>query len=76
QDIHEQYVHRLGNLTLLGDEYNKECTNSTFDVKKEIYKQSNIDLTKDLLVYEDWNEYKIRDRQSDLADKAMKIWKV
>lgn len=76
EDIHEQYVHRLGNLTLLGDEYNKECTNSTFDVKKEIYKQSNIDLTKDLLVYEDWNEYKIRDRQSDLADKAMKIWKV
>lgn len=76
REVHDQYVNRLGNLTLLGDEYNKECTNSTFDVKRTIYEQSNIDLTKDLLIYEDWNEYKIRDRQSEMADKAMKIWKV
>lgn len=72
---HEQNLNKLGNLTLLGDEYNKECTNSTFDVKKEIYKQSNIDITKNLLIYEDWGAYEIKERQEDLTDKAVKIWR-
>lgn len=75
QEVHEQNLNKLGNLTLLGDEYNKNCTNSTFDVKKDIYEQSNIDITKDLTIYEDWGEYQIRNRQKDLTDKAVKIWR-
>ena len=31
EDIHDEYLWRLGNLTLLGQEYNKKATNSTFD---------------------------------------------
>lgn len=38
-DQHEMYVNRFGNLTLLGQEYNRSAVNKDFESKKEIYQQ-------------------------------------
>lgn len=44
-DQHEIYVNRFGNLTLLGQEYNRSAVNKDFESKKEIYQQSEIPMT-------------------------------
>lgn len=74
EEVHEEYVNRLGNLTLLGQEYNKNASNKTFEYKKEIYAQSNIKMTKNLASYETWGPTMIEERQKEMAKLAIKIW--
>lgn len=72
----EEYLWRLGNLTLLGKEYNQKITNHTFDIKKAMYSESNIKITNLLIQYNDWTTEAIRDRQKKLASVALETWKV
>ena len=76
KDIHSEYLNRLGNLTLMGNEYNKEIQNYLFDEKKKVYKKSKIKITNDLLKYQEWNEIQIQERQNEFAEQACLIWKV
>lgn len=62
-ETHEEYVNRLGNLTLLGHEYNKNASNKTFEHKKDIYEKSSIKMTKNLVAYESWGPNTIEERQ-------------
>lgn len=71
---HETYLWRLGNLTLLGQEYNNRAKNKGFDKKKEIYKKSEIKMTRDLVSIDDWTTLTIVNRQEDFAEIALKIW--
>ena len=71
---HETYLWRLGNLTLLGQEYNNRAKNKGFDKKKEIYKKSEIKMTRDLVSIDDWTTFTIVKRQEDFAEIALKIW--
>ena len=71
---HETYLWRLGNLTLLGQEYNNRAKNKGFDKKKEIYKKSEIKMTRDLVSIDDWTTFTIVKRQEDFAKIALKIW--
>ena len=71
---HETYLWRLGNLTLLGQEYNNRAKNKGFDKKKEIYKRSEIKMTRDLVSIDDWTTLTIVKRQEDFAEIALKIW--
>ena len=71
---HETYLWRLGNLTLLGQEYNNRAKNKCFDKKKEIYKKSEIKMTRDLVSIDDWTTFTIVKRQEDFAEIALKIW--
>ena len=71
---HETYLWRLGNLTLLGQEYNNRAKNKGFDKKKEIYKKSEIKMTRDLVSIDDWTTFTIIKRQEDFAEIALKIW--
>ena len=71
---HETYLWRLGNLTLLGQEYNNRAKNKGFDKKKEIYKKSEIKMTRDLVSIDDWTTLTIVKRQEDFAEIALKIW--
>lgn len=70
----ETYLWRLGNLTLLGQEYNNRAKNKGFDKKKEIYKKSEIKMTRDLVSIDDWTTFTIVKRQEDFAEIALKIW--
>lgn len=76
QDTLDEYLWRLGNLTLLGDEYNREISNKTFDKKLEVYSKSSIQTSKDLTKYSKWDIHEIEARQIDLTKLALQVWKV
>lgn len=72
---HDEYVGRIGNLTLLDRRLNQEAQNSNFPTKKEqFYTQSEIYLTRELLEKNAWTPAEIDARQKRLADLALQIW--
>ncbi|AHN23123.1 DUF262 domain-containing protein [Lysinibacillus varians] len=74
-ELHQKYLHRIGNLTLLSDEYNTSIKNKVFSEKKETYKKSKIEMTKTLSNYNEWTVSRIDERQKDLFEVAKKVWK-
>ena len=74
-DDHTEFLWRLGNLSLLGHEFNNRAKNKEFQKKKEMYSQSDIKITKDLLDYTEWTIDSIIDRQNKFANIATDIWK-
>lgn len=74
KDDHEEYLWRMGNLTLLGSEYNKKNSNKLFEDKKEMYSKSKIDISNTLVNYKKWTKKEIEERQKELAKKAVNIW--
>ncbi|MBH0231385.1 DUF262 domain-containing protein [Halobacillus yeomjeoni] len=74
EGLHEAYLWRLGNLTLLGEEFNKQILNKVFDKKKDMYQKSEIHITKHLVEYDKWDIEAIEKRQKGLALDALKIW--
>lgn len=75
-DTHSEYVWRIGNLTLLGGEYNKKIVNSSFDKKKRIYQKSDVHITNMIIDYDNWGPNEISDRQKKMAKIALDIWKL
>lgn len=72
-EVHERYLHTIGNLTFSG--YNTEMGNEPFEHKKRILKQSHFELNRDIVKADTWTEAQIRARASDLADRALTIWR-
>ena len=75
-DIHDTWLHRLGNLTLTG--YNSKYSNRPFDEKKEIeggFRQSAVRLNRDVRDQTRWTANKIEARGERLANRALKVWK-
>lgn len=75
EDIHQKYLHRIGNLTLLADEYNKSIKNKEFAEKKKVYEKSKIEMTKKLVSYNEWTSTRIDERQKELYKIAKQVWK-
>ena len=76
EESHEKYLNRLGNLTLLADEYNRSIGNKLFDKKQATYIKSKLNITAGLCNYKKWDEESINDRQSKLYDVAKKRWQI
>ena len=72
EQIHADWLHRPGNLTLSG--YNQPLSNHPFEKKRQMYLQSNITLTRELADYNRWGADEIADRGNRLARKASRIW--
>ncbi|OLR50482.1 hypothetical protein BIZ47_03770 [Helicobacter pylori] len=75
QEIHDKYLHTIGNLTLTG--YNSEYSNRSFQEKRDMekgFKQSSLRLNQGLRDLESFGEEEIEKRANDLADWALKIW--
>lgn len=72
ENIYENYVHTIGNLTLTG--YNSELSNLPFESKKKEYKNSHLELNKYFENVETWNEEQIIKRGNKLTGEALKIW--
>ena len=72
ESIHVDWLHRPGNLTLSA--YNPELQNSPFQEKRKRYKDSHIDLTRELTGYEHWTVIEIAARGQVLATEAAQIW--
>jgi len=75
EHTHEEYLNRFGNVTLLGQEYNRNAVNKDFSTKKEIYQQSEIPMTQALTDYKSWTIRDIDKRQKELANISVEIWK-
>ena len=82
EELHSEYLWRLGNLTLLSGTINKSISNDVFPVKVSEYTGSKIELNKMLHTMEDgsqrsaWNvPDDIENRQKKFAEQAVKIWK-
>ncbi len=75
QEIHDKYLHTIGNLTLTG--YNPEYGNKSFKEKRDMekgFKDSPLRLNQGLRDLESFGEEEIKKRANDLADLALKIW--
>ncbi|GAA9316602.1 DUF262 and DUF1524 domain-containing protein [Helicobacter pylori] len=75
QEIHDKYLHTIGNLTLTG--YNTEYSNKSFQEKQGMekgFKNSPLKLNQSLKDLESFGEEEIKKRANDLADLALKIW--
>ncbi|WP_231182262.1 DUF262 and DUF1524 domain-containing protein [Helicobacter pylori] len=75
QEIHDKYLHTIGNLTLTG--YNSEYRNNSFQEKQGMekgFKDSPLRLNQGLRDLESFGEEEIKKRANDLADLALEIW--
>lgn len=70
--VHELLLHTLGNLTLTG--YNKELSNSGFNIKRAELAKSKLALNKAVAEQETWTGTVIEVRTRDLANKLATIW--
>lgn len=72
---HDVYVKRLGNLTLLDKKLNTQIKNADFPIKKEkAYQDSRLEVTKELLKYDDWSAARVDERQAELMTLALELW--
>ncbi len=75
QEIHNKYLHTIGNLTWTG--YNSEYGDKSFQEKRGMekgFKDSPLRLNQGLRDLESFGEEEIKKRANDLADLALKIW--
>lgn len=73
-DRGDEWVNRLGNMTLLASRLNRKIQNHPFPEKRPYYEKSLLNVTAQLLRYESWSTDQIEDRQNWLADLALKVW--
>ena len=74
-EVHETYLHTIGNLTLTG--HNAELSNRPFKEKQEIYgdfHHRQLQLNASLREVERWNETAIENRAKMFLEMALKIW--
>lgn len=74
---YQKYLDTLGNLTLTG--YNPEYSNKLFTEKRDMkkgFKDSGLQLNRDLAKLERWTEKEILDRATELLAIALKIWSI
>jgi len=74
---HKRYVWRISNLTLLSDELNIGASNNPYFKKVKFYKKSALALNDHLVSNYKQFKFKHQDqRGQDLADIALKIWRL
>ena len=73
-----EWIHRIGNLTLMGPADNrpgKKYNDNFAKKRREAYQDSSIMLTRRLSQYDDWNPTNIEIRQREMAKLAVCVWK-
>lgn len=83
-DLSDDFLNRLGNLTILTPPYNKHVANKGFIHKKGstyandyCYAKSELKINIDYLMrYNDWNVNYLVDREKSLCDIANEVWRL
>lgn len=73
EDLHEEYLWKLGNLTLWLGSQNSGAGNCAFKDKKSIYGESDLKLTRNLSNLNEWNPEQINDRTEDIISQFMAL---
>jgi hypothetical protein len=76
KDEQEEYVFRLGNLTLMETGKNRDIGNKLIGDKLPVYQTSQYALTRDKTAYTEWKPSTVQKRQTELAKLAKTVWKV
>ncbi len=82
QSEHQQNVHRLGNLTIASQSWNKSMGNRLFDEKKSqpkdrpSYANSSLLVQRELAKQPRWNVDAINERESRIVEFALLRWSV
>jgi len=77
ENVQESMIYRLGNMTLLENNANRDIGNAGYSTKKEAYRICDFQITKAVAEhYDTWDEAKVGARQQKLADVASSIWKI
>lgn len=75
KDKLEPYIWHIGNLSILGERLNRSAKNRGFVEKStHYYSKSEIEMTKELLIFSQWDESTIIKRAEDLGRKIVKLW--
>jgi hypothetical protein len=79
RDLHDRYLHRLGNLVLLSRQKNQDANNYDFARKKEIYfsnrqGSSPFALTSQVISTSEWTPEVVQRRQHELVNKLANYW--
>ena len=75
REVHEKYLHTIGNLTLTG--YNSELSDHSFKEKQAVsggFRDSPLRLNRSLAQAERWNKIAIVTRAKMFSEKTCKIW--
>ena len=72
-EIHDRWIHTIGNLTLSG--YNSNLGQKPFAEKKSILANTNFALSASIQKVDEWNATTIENRGNELAELSSKIWK-
>lgn len=77
EEDRREWIHRIGNLTLLTKTDNKPGSqfNGSFEKKKEIYKGSALAITSQLSEFDDWTPEGIKRRQRLMVKRAAEVWR-
>lgn len=71
----QKYINRIGNLTLISPQTNRDLGNGNFDNKKQVYESDCLEITRRILDEPRWTADAINRRQNWLASEAVKIWR-
>ncbi len=69
------YHRRLGNMAIMASRANRAIGNASFSEKKQAYTKSTFHFTKQLAKTQAWDTNAIEERQSEMAQLAVKHWK-
>jgi uncharacterized protein with ParB-like and HNH nuclease domain len=71
----EEFIDRIGNLTLLTSKINEKAANKSFQKKQELaFKNSKLKLNDFLKRVKKWGDKEIVRRQRDMAKIAVRVW--
>ncbi|MDE2937697.1 MAG: DUF262 domain-containing protein [Chloroflexota bacterium] len=77
EEVHRTWLHRLGNLTLVGYGHNPALSNLPFLEKREHplgFKYTAVRLNYYIREQDKWTEKQMRERGAHLAHRAVEIW--
>jgi hypothetical protein len=76
-DQADQYVYRIGNMTLMKATANQSIGNESYEEKKSVFKQSDFEITKQVAVdHHEWTPERVGIRQTWFAKQATAIWRL
>ncbi len=74
---HEQFVYRLGNMTIMRTGPNRDLGNAPYTIKRPVYAESEFSITRKIAeTYADWGTTQIAGRQRQMAATATAIWRI
>ena len=77
EPLHDRCVYRLGNMTLLAANSNRELGNASFADKLALYRDSEFTITRKIANdYGKWTADTIQRHQLWMAQQAVSIWKI